>query len=194
MGKVFYLMGKSASGKDTIYKRLLNECSWLHPIVLYTTRPKREGEFHGITYYFVTQKEIDEFRKKGKVLEERTYHTVSGLWTYATIDDGQFCLDEESYLAIGTLQSYCAVRNYFGTNRVVPLYIEVENGLRLSRALAREREQKKPNYAELCRRFLADEEDFSEECLQKSGINARYHNEDLERCLYLLKKTVYEQE
>ncbi len=65
----------------------------------------------------------------------------------------------------------------------MPIYLEVEDGLRLVRALERERRQDEPKYAEMCRRFLADEEDFSEENLIKSGITERFCNEDLAACL-----------
>ena len=44
MGKIFYIMGKSASGKDTIYKELIEKMPKFHSIVPYTTRPMREGE------------------------------------------------------------------------------------------------------------------------------------------------------
>ena len=37
--------------------------------------------------------------------------------------------------------------------------------------------------AELCRRYLADEDDFSEENLIKNGITKRYQNDDMDRCL-----------
>lgn len=48
MGKIFYIMGKSSSGKDTIYSRLLEDSQLgLSRIVLYTTRPMREGEQEG---------------------------------------------------------------------------------------------------------------------------------------------------
>ena len=55
------------------------------------------------------------------------------------------------------------MQNYFGKENVIPIYIQVDDGVRLERALERERTQKEPKYAELCRRFLADEKDFSEE-------------------------------
>lgn len=43
MGKIFYIMGKSASGKDKIYSRLLaNEQINLKKLILYTTRPIRQ--------------------------------------------------------------------------------------------------------------------------------------------------------
>ena len=41
MGKIFYIMGKSASGKDTIYKELIEKMPKFHSIVPYTTRPLR---------------------------------------------------------------------------------------------------------------------------------------------------------
>ncbi len=56
MGKIFCLMGKSASGKDTIYRQLLlSEDLKLNKIVPYTTRPIREREKNGVQYYFVDE-------------------------------------------------------------------------------------------------------------------------------------------
>ena len=66
---------------------------------------------------------------------------------------------------------------------MIPFYIEVEDGERLFRAVQRERGQKEPRYAEVCRRFLADSRDFSEENLTESGIRERYENQNLAECL-----------
>jgi guanylate kinase len=84
---------------------------------------------------------------------------------------------------LGTLQSYGQIREYFGRDRVIPIYIEVEDGIRLMRALRREQIQKEPKYAELCRRFLADDEDFSQENIEAYEINKRYENIDIDICL-----------
>ena len=35
----------------------------------------------------------------------------------------------------------------------------------------------------LCRRFLADQEDFSEENIREAGIKLRFANENLELCV-----------
>ena len=182
MGKIYCIMGKSASGKDTIYKRVLSECPELERIVLYTTRPMRDHETEGVEYHYTTSEGMDRFRSEGAVIEERTYDTVFGPWTYATVDDGTI-LPDRSYAVIGTLESYPAMRDRFGSDRVVPVYIEVDPGVRLQRALDRENAQQNPHYAEMCRRFLADEEDFSEEKIAEAGIEKRYVNEDLEVCL-----------
>jgi len=61
--------------------------------------------------------------------------------------------------------------------------IELDDGIRLQRALDRERKEEHPKYKEMCRRFLADCEDFSEEKIQEAGICRRFYNEDLEQCL-----------
>ena len=182
MGKIFYLMGKSASGKDTIYKKVKEEMPELKTIVIYTTRPIREGEKDGREYYFVDDKRLKELQKSGKVIELREYNTVHGIWKYFTADDGQFDGDDH-YLAIGTLESYIQLRNYFGKERLIPIYVEVEDGLRLERALARERMQANPKYEEMCRRFLADAADFSVDNLKKAGITHKFLNINMEKCV-----------
>ena len=116
-------------------------------------------------------------------IEARTYQTVYGPWTYFTADDGSVDLSKTSYLAIGTLESYQNLKAYYGVASLCPIYVEVEDGERLKRAIAREETQKEPHYEELCRRFLADAEDFSEEKLEQAGIEKRFFNKSLETCL-----------
>ena len=175
MGKLFYLMGKSASGKDTIYKKVKEEMPELKPIVIYTTRPIREGETEGVEYYFVDESKLQELEQAGKVIELRAYNTVHGVWKYFTVDDGQF--DREDHLiAIGTLESYVQLRKYFGDEKLIPIYVEVEDGERLIRAIDREKTQNVPKYEEMCRRFLADAKDFSEEKLKEAEIEKRFVN------------------
>lgn len=183
MGKIYYMMGKSSSGKDTLYKEVLKALPELKTLVLYTTRPIREREQEGVEYHFVTDEELERFEKAGKIIEERTYDTVYGAWKYATIEDGQINLAAYDYLVIGTLESYDGMKKCYGAENLVPIYIEVEDGERLSRALSRERQQEQPKYEEMCRRFLADQKDFSEENLKEAGIVRRYYNDDKVQCL-----------
>lgn len=182
MSKIFYLMGKSASGKDTIYRKVKEQMPELKTIVIYTTRPIREGEQNGREYHFVDDDKLKELQEAGKVIELREYNTVHGIWKYFTADDGQFAGDD-NYLAIGTLESYVKLRDYFGQERLVPIYVEVEDGLRLERALARERMQATPKYEEMCRRFLADAADFSVENLKEAGITRKFTNMDVDKCV-----------
>ncbi len=190
-GKIFYVMGKSASGKDTIYKQLRQRLPGLGTVVMYTTRPMRDGEENGREYYFTDRAFLEKVKEEGRLIECRTYETVCGPWDYFTVDDGQIELKSGSYLMMGTLESYRKMREYYGAEVLVPIYIQVEDGLRLQRALDRERGQSRPNYSEMCRRFLADEQDFSEENLAACGIDRRYENVELEKCLgEIIGKTV----
>lgn len=190
MGKIYYVMGKSSSGKDTIYKMLLKEHPQFRTVVPYTTRPIREGERDGVEYFFVDTERLQKMQEEEKIIEIRSYNTKCGIWTYFTADDGQIDLDKYDYLMIGTLVSYRALREYFGEEKLVPVYIEVEDGLRLSRAIERERRQTDPKYAELCRRFLADEDDFSEKNIQAAGITRRFMNIESEKCVSEIKKYI----
>ena len=184
MGKIFYIMGKSASGKDKIYSILMEKKELkLHKLVLYTTRPIRAEEENGKQYFFTDDKKLEQFRKSGKLIESRSYDTIHGVWTYFTADDGQVDLEKADYLGIGTLESYCRMKEYYGKDKVLPIYIQVEDGERLQRALIREKKQDNPKYAEMCRRFLADQEDFSEEHIREAGIEIRFVNDDLDNCV-----------
>lgn len=184
MAKIFFVLGKSCSGKDTIFKKLKEDRELnLNTVTGYTTRPMREGEINGVEYFFVNNEELEALKNQGKVIECRDYNTAYGVWSYFTVDDGQINLEKGNYLYIGTLESYEQMVRYYGKEVVVPIYVEVETGERLTRAVNRERQQENPKYTELCRRFLADEEDFCEENIKKAGIKKRYENNSLERCI-----------
>lgn len=184
MGKIVYLMGKSSTGKDTIYRELLRENPFeLKKIIPYTTRPIRIKEQDGREYFFTDETGYEKLVESGKVIEHRAYHTYHGLWRYFTVDDGQIDLQTENYICIGTLESYESTKAYFGEDAMIPVLIELDDGVRLQRALNREKKQEHPKYEEMCRRFLSDSEDFSEEKIAHAGIEKRFYNEDLEQCL-----------
>lgn len=177
MGKLVVLMGKSASGKDTIYNILkADESLKLQQLVPYTTRPKRDGEVEGETYHFVTEEEFGHLLDAGRVIEHRSYDTVYGLWRYFTAEDDAFDLEHNSYLLIGTLEAYVSIVEHFGEDKVIPVMVTLDDGLRLERALEREKEQTHPKYEELCRRFLADSADYTQEKMDAAGITRIFEN------------------
>lgn len=183
MGKLYVIMGKSASGKDTIYRHLMERHPEIHPVVPYTTRPIREGEKNGREYNFVTGEQMKKMERAGQIVESRCYETVQGPWHYFTADDGQIDLAKENACLISTLEGYVRIREFYGKNQVEPLYIEVDDFSRITRSLEREKEQKEPCVAEVCRRFLADEEDFSRQNLCKAGIHDPIENISIEEAL-----------
>ena len=80
MSRIFVIMGKSATGKDTLYKELLKSSNVkVKPIVLYTTRPIRENESEGVEYHFVSATQYEKFKEDGLVIESRDYKTVHGI-------------------------------------------------------------------------------------------------------------------
>lgn len=191
MGKIFCLMGKSSSGKDTVFKQLQDDIDLnLKPIIPYTTRPQRSNETDGQDYYFINEAKLTQFNRMGKVIEQREYDTINGKWYYCTVNDGQIDLEKENYLLIGTLPVYKNLQNYFGEDNIVPIYIVVEDAARLERALAREKQQKRPNYEELCRRFLADSSDFCDAKLTDCGVKKLYCNDNLKGCVGTIKADI----
>lgn len=173
-GEIFCLMGKSASGKDTVYKELL-KVAHIKPVVSYTTRPMRDGEVDGKEYFFITEKQLIEMQDK--LIEKRDYYTTKGHWVYATVDDGQF--DKSSdMLLITAPDQFKAIQKYFGKDRVKQIYVTIDDGVRLQRSLCREMAQTNPNYSEMCRRFLADEQDF-----KNVDKTMSFENDDLYKCI-----------
>lgn len=189
MNHLFYLMGKSSSGKDTLYSRIVEELG-LIPVVLYTTRPIRDSEREGIEYHFVDDAAFLRMKESGNVIEYRVYDTVFGKWTYFTAAES-ISLDKGDHIGIGTLESYVRIKEYYGNGIVIPLYIEVEDNIRFLRAVEREKKQSKPKYLELCRRFVADSMDFSDEKLKEAGITLRFDNNDVpDKCFSEIKNYI----
>lgn len=179
MGKIYCVMGKSSSGKDSIYHEIMEKGALgLKPIIPYTTRPIRDGEQDGREYHFCTEDTVQRLQDEGRIMELRAYNTVYGVWKYFTVDDERINLSKYNYLYIVTLEGYTKIREYFGADRVVPIYIEVEDGERLMRAIAREQKQDVPKYEEMCRRFLADSADFCDEKLVEAGVVCHFQNND----------------
>ncbi len=162
MSKIFCIVGKSASGKDTIYKEIISAYKEeLINVVIGTTRPMRSGEKDGVDYHFFTDQELLELEKNGKVIEKRQYDTMQGIWSYFTLE---FELSgEKNYIIITTLEGAQSITERYGTDKVCVIYLEIDDRERLLRCIDRESRQENPDYSEVCRRFIADQKDFSEE-------------------------------
>lgn len=182
---IYVIMGKSATGKDTIFNKLLrNKQLGLTKIVPYTTRPRRTGEIEGHEYHFVDEERMGELEAAGLIVEHRQYDTVHGIWHYFTVDDNELVRQTDiRYAMIGTLEAYVSLKEYYGDGLVVPIYIKVDDFERLRRAVNREKRQANPNCEEVCRRYLADERDFSEDKLASAGIDRCYVNNSIKECV-----------
>lgn len=176
MGKIVILMGPSSCGKDTLkYKLLKQNIFDLKEIKLHTTRPKRSNEKDGVEYYFDTEKQMREYEENKSIIERRCYQTEYGPWYYYTTDKN-INLKNHNYITLNTLEGYDSYLKHYQKEEIISCLIELEEGLRLERALQREKQNKNPKYDELCRRFLADKKDFSEEELARRMIDYRINN------------------
>ena len=188
---IYIIMGKSATGKDTIFARLIKDKELnLTRIIPYTTRPIRAGETNGEEYYFVDEEQLEKYISEGKVIERRQYNTVHGVWNYFTVDDNEYIKGGQDFAMITTLEAFNKLRDYYGAGLVTPIYIEVDDYERLRREMDRESRQELPSYEEVCRRYIADQHDFSEENLSHAGIEKRYNNADIEDCIKCIKSDI----
>ena len=189
--KLFLLMGKSATGKDSICEALLRRFAGrLRKIVPYTTRPIREGETDGVEYHFVTEEQMRQMEREGRILERRTYQVVVGEWHYFTADDGQIDASGAHTIMIATPEVYFGLMKTKYADAIVPVYIESEDEERLMRSIWRERKQEQPNFAEVCRRYLADEKDFSPEVIEKMKVRLKFLNWKFESCVRIVGEAV----
>lgn len=164
--KGIFFIGKSGSGKDTFYARTLEKYQ-IECVTPYTTRPKRPGEIEGETYYYITQEKMDLLEKTKQLLEIRKYNVHGGgVWTYATGKE-HFNLEKNNYLNIITWQGYEQFLKHYSREQLIPFYLKMDDGIRLERAIDREIDTGNNNFSELCRRFLADSEDFKDEYITK---------------------------
>lgn len=134
---IYCLVGKSGTGKDTLYRALLNIGHDLFsPITPYTTRPMRVNEVDGETYYFVSDAQYMEMEKMGEVVEKRQYNTVHGIWTYFT---RKFEINtNKNYLYITTLEGAKGLIRCYGEETVVLIYLYLQDYERLQRCISRE--------------------------------------------------------
>ncbi len=192
-GKLFVIIGKSSSGKDTIFKSILEDSSIpLKRLITYTTRPIRSGEKEGNEYHFTDAAGLAALESAGLVVEKRTYDTIYGPWTYFTAINDNIRLDKESYIVISTPTGFLSLKDYYSKKgiEVIPIYIYVDDYVLLTRAINREHSQQNPKYTELCRRFIADSKDFSDKKLSDANINVKFTNDKLSVCIEDVKKYI----
>ena len=148
--KIIALIGKSGSGKDTLLKRVLEECPKLHEIVSCTTRPPREGEINGKNYFFLTYNEFAEKVLNMEMLEACQFRD----WFYGTCFDSL----DNNLINIGVFNpsGIYALLEYSNIDLIV-YYIKANDKERLIRQLNRE---ENPDIEEIFRRYKTDEKDF----------------------------------
>lgn len=143
------LVGKMASGKDTLKKELIN--MGMESIVTYTTRPPRPDETDGISYHFISKKDFINKEKQGFFAETTSYDVDAGdTWYYGSaLED----LTDDKVIIVNP-QGLDQLKRIKSLN-LVSFYIMADKKIRFNRALKRQ-----DNVNEINRRINADEYDF----------------------------------
>jgi guanylate kinase len=159
--KIVALIGKSGTGKDTILKECSSQAPNYNYIISCTTRPPRQGETDGVNYHFISEEEFQKRVDEGDMLESVQFRD----WHYGT---SLMELDKDK-INIGVFNPE-GVRTLCLDDRldVFPVCLEADDKIRLLRQLNRE---DNPDVKEIIRRFLADENDFS----NLESIDNLYH-------------------
>ena len=88
MKKIFLIIGRSGSGKDTVFRALKDRIKEkdldINEVPIYTTRPMRPGEAEGEEYQFISEREFLKMEEAHEFVESRSYQTVFGIWRYGT--------------------------------------------------------------------------------------------------------------
>lgn len=151
MYNIIALMGESGSGKDRTMQEVLAADPTLHEIISCTTRPMRQGEAHGVNYFYYTPEQFGQKVLDGEMLE----CTVFNDWFYGTSYES---LRSDNIINIGVFNptGIESLLNHPNCNVIVFL-IKADDKIRLLRQLNR---VKDPDVKEIVRRFQADYNDF----------------------------------
>lgn len=178
--KIYFLVGQSSTGKDTIKAKLLSMMPNLKDYTYCTTRPMRDGEIEGREYHFKSREDYEKDESLGVVIESRVYNFNGNtpVVYYSLAKE----IDEELYIVTGTPDMCHSYIEYYGSDIVKPIFIVVPDRERLMRAIKRE-DSNKGNYKEVARRFYDEFSEYTKEnILSLSGVE--YVNNDyLEDCI-----------
>jgi guanylate kinase len=153
--KLIAIIGRSASGKDYLFRHTLKNNPDLNPVIHYTTRPRRDGEVDGKDYFFVTE---TEFQRKEDNYE---FFSITSFrdWRYG-VDSNSF---DPKKINIGIFNPFelHQLHEFFKDKfQFVIVETLADEKTRYLRSLDRLKPYDKEGLKELCRRNKADEQDF----------------------------------
>ena len=134
---LYCVLGNSGVGKTTIITEVIKEVNNLYPLILCTTRPKRQNEVADVDYYFMGDKIFSILYKDGLLFEERKYNVDGGnIWRYGTllydIEDAK----ERDYIVATSKTQFCSYYEYM-KDYIVPIVLHIDDDARTQRALGR---------------------------------------------------------
>lgn len=158
MRKIFAVMGKASTGKDTLTK-MLSETLELPIALSFTTRPMRVGEKQGVEYNFISDDDFWDLHGCDLLAEYTSYEVASGeTWHYGLTKEE---LEKAEYvLVIVNPDGFRQLTEIYG-DKVCSILIDAPADVRIKRYLDRDTVTEE-KAEECCRRFLADNKDFKD--------------------------------
>lgn len=156
MRKIFAVVGKASTGKDTLVK-MLGEILGMPIALSFTTRQMRVGEGQGVEYNFISEDEFWDLHEHGSLAEYTSYNVASGeTWYYGLTKEE---LEKGEYvLVIVNPDGLEQLRKIYG-NKICSILIDAPADVRIKRYLDRDKVTES-KAEECCRRFLADNKMF----------------------------------
>ena len=172
MVDILVLIGKTASGKDTISDELIKRYGYKR-IITYCTRPLRNGEVNGKTYHFINEDDFVNKVKDGFFAEFKTYDTKFGTWYYGTALEDLEKADSNSIIILTPNGYRDIVKTIY--KKPISIYLYANDETIKKRLIKR---GDNPEEAE--RRLLHDNDDFKgiENEVDKIVYNNDYTNID----------------
>ena len=188
MRKIFAIMGKASTGKDTLTK-MLNERLEMPIALSFTTRPPRVGEQQGVEYNFITDKDFWDLHGCGLLAEYTSYNVADGdTWYYGLTREE---LEKDEYiLVIVNPDGLEQLIEIYG-DRICSILIDAPADVRIKRYLDRDKVTE-VKAEECCRRFLADNKMFKNIEVDYIVDNSENLETSLEELIKIIKGEIYE--
>lgn len=161
MSKIFMIIGKSLSGKDTLLNNILSDKEFcernnLKRLVRYTTRKPRPGEVDGETYHFITDEEYESrFEHEAEPIVS-SFCTEFGIWHYIT--DVSSLDEDTNYIMVGDPTTLIFHKLKLDKDKLCVIYLMPPDWLLMKRFGNRDdnEEYSEKKYQEIHRRFIDD--------------------------------------
>lgn len=174
------LLGKSASGKDTVVNNLIHNYYGYEKIITWTTRPMRPGEKQDLTYHFTDDEDFEEKIEEGFFAEWKKYNSVFGTWYYGTaVED--VTKDTDDKVIILTPNGYEDIKEYINKEDVLSVYLDSS-----VKTLYKRLKFRGDNPKEIKRRLLHDIKDFKG-IKNKVNVVIKNNTRDLDELTELIK-------
>ena len=174
------LLGKSASGKDTVVNNLIHNYYGYEKIITWTTRPMRPGEKQDVTYHFTDDEDFEEKIEEGFFAEWKKYNSVFGTWYYGTaVQD--ITNNSNNKIIILTPSGYEDIKEYINDEEILSVYLDSS-----LRTLYKRLKFRGDNPKEIKRRLLHDIKDFKG-IKNKVNVVIKNNTRDLDELTELIK-------